>query len=147
MLDATPPSLRLQILKDLLEPSEDAFPQMRSAAIGLCKTSFLRALQTETNIAARNDVFLSPVMLQTIGPYVFKTDPPDLFGAGLEIDAFLESPEPARLVECLGLYYVLVLRDTNNMVCLVFLSSRAHYVLIGGVCSATDRGQRCRPDQ
>lgn len=147
VLDATPPALRLQILKDLLEPSEEAFPQMRSAAIGLVKTSFLRALQAKANVAAGTDVFLSPILLKTVGRYVFRADPPDLFGNELEVDAFLESTEPARLVECLGLYYVLVLRDADNMVCPVFSSAQACYVLNNSVYFTTDWDPGSRLDR
>lgn len=146
VLDATPPALRLQILKDLLEPSEDAFPQMRSAAIGLVKTSFLRALQAKGNAAAGTDVFLSPTLLQTVGRHVFRADPADLFRNELEVDAFLESTEPARLVECLGLYYVLVLRDADNMVCPVFSFGQACYVLNNSVYFTTDWDPRSRLD-
>ena len=39
VLQLTPSVLRLQILRDLVSPSEDASPYMRTAAIGACKRS------------------------------------------------------------------------------------------------------------
>ncbi len=74
VLQLTPSVLRLQILRDLVSPSEDTSPYMRTAAIGLVKE------------------------------------------AVSGVDTLKDSPEPARLVECLNLYYILLLRDVDNRV-------------------------------
>lgn len=112
VLQLTPSVLRLQILRDLISPSEDVSPYMRIAAIGLMKEAVLEAL---SNPKAEN-VFASPRLLQTIGPHVFRLDPPDLLTSIASVDALKSSSEPARLVECLNLYYILLLRDTDNRV-------------------------------
>ncbi|KAI0305271.1 hypothetical protein B0F90DRAFT_1702996 [Multifurca ochricompacta] len=94
VLHLTPSVLRLQILRDLLSPSEYLSPYMRVTAIGLVKEA----------------------ILDTIGPYVFRLDldSPHTLASITGVDAFDDSPEPARLVECLGLYYILLLRDVDN---------------------------------
>ncbi|KAI0042820.1 hypothetical protein FA95DRAFT_1499530, partial [Auriscalpium vulgare] len=117
LLRLTPPPLRLQILADLLSPAEDAFPQMRTAAVGLVKDAVLEALAVSpdaTKTSALASVFGSPLLLQSIGRFVFRSDPADLFSSQPSMDEFQDSPEPARLAECLGFYYVLLLRDTDN---------------------------------
>lgn len=111
VLQLTPSVLRLQILRDLISPSEDASPYMRIAAIGLTKEAVLEALSYPKG----ENVFASPRLLQTIGPHVFRLDPPDLL-TSIAVDALKSSSEPARLVECLNLYYILLLRDTDNRV-------------------------------
>ena len=112
VLQLTPSVLRLQTLRDLISPSEDASPYMRVAAIGLIKEAVLEAL----SCPKADNVFASPHLLQTIGPHVFRLDTPDLLTSIASVDALKGSSEPARLVECLNLYYILLLRDTNNMV-------------------------------
>lgn len=100
----------------MLEPAEDAFPQMRAAAIGLVKSSFLRAIQSQHG---KDDVFASRALVGTVGGYVFRPNPPNLFeDEKLEMEEFIESEnqEAVRLVECLGLYYVVLLRDSENKV-------------------------------
>ena len=98
---------------------------MRVAAMGLVKESVLTALEgarpstaeepdyTETNV----DVFASPQLLTQIGRYILRSEPPDLLSQKPEtfdVAAFLESSEPVRLTECLGLYYALLARDVSN---------------------------------
>lgn len=112
VLQLTPPIVRLQILRDLVSPSEDASPYMRTAAIGLVKEAVLEGLSCPKG----ENVFASPFLLQTIGPYVFRLDPPDLLASIAGVGELKDSPEPARLVECLNLYYVLLLRDVDNRV-------------------------------
>ncbi|KAF8147764.1 hypothetical protein K438DRAFT_1910519 [Mycena galopus ATCC 62051] len=86
------------------------FPQMRVAAVGLVKEAALDALRDD-----KPSVFASPIFLVVFGPVLFRSDPVDLFHApDLALSALDESMEPARLVECLSLYYVLLLRDTLN---------------------------------
>ncbi|KAH8984949.1 hypothetical protein EDB92DRAFT_1802815, partial [Lactarius akahatsu] len=110
VLQIAPPMLRLQVLRDLMSPSEDTSPRMRNAAIGLVKDSVLEALSHPKT----ESVFASPFLLQTIGPFIFRLESPDLLATIDGVDASNDSPELARLVECLGLYYVLLLRDVEN---------------------------------
>lgn len=112
VLQLAPSVLSLQILRDLVSPSEDVSPYMRTAAIGLIKEAVLEAL----SCPKAENVFASPLLLQTIGPHVFRLDPPDLLTSFASIEELKSSPEPARLVECLNLYYILLLRDVNNRV-------------------------------
>jgi hypothetical protein len=112
VLQLTPSVLRLQILRDLVSPSEDASPYMRTAAIGLVKEAVLEAVSHPKT----ENVFASPFLLQTIGPHVFRLDPSVLLDSIGEVDALKDSPEPARLVECLNLYYILLSRDVDNRV-------------------------------
>jgi Uncharacterised protein family, YAP/Alf4/glomulin len=112
VLQLTPSVLRLQILRDLVSPSEDGSPYMRTAAIGLVKEAVLEAVSHPKT----EDVFASPFFLQTIGPHVFRLDPPVLLDSIGDVDALKDSPEPARLVGCLNLYYILLSRDVDNRV-------------------------------
>jgi hypothetical protein len=112
VLHIAPPMLRLQVLRDLVSPSEDTSPHMRTAAIGLVKESVLEAISHPKT----DNVFASPFLLQTIGPHIFRLDSPDLLATIDGAEAANGSPELARLVECLGLYYILLLRDVENRV-------------------------------
>ncbi len=112
VLQLTPSVLRLQILRDLVSPSEDTSPYMRTAAIGLVKEAVLEAVSHPKT----ENVFASPFLLQTIGPHVFRLDPLVLLDSISGVDTLKDSPEPARLVECLNLYYILLLRDVDNRV-------------------------------
>jgi len=111
VLQLTPSVLRLKILRDLVSPSENASPYMRTAAIGLVKEAVLEAVLHPTE-----NVFASPSLLQTIGPHVFRLEPPVLLDSIGGVDALKDSPEPARLVGCLNLYYILISRDVDNRV-------------------------------
>ncbi|KAJ7053285.1 hypothetical protein C8F01DRAFT_552006 [Mycena amicta] len=108
ILSLTPPELRIQILKDLV--SDTQFPQMRVAAVGLVKESVLDALSHEKSAS----LFASPHFLQVFGPVLLRPDPLDFFRPELALHDITESSEPARLVECLSLYYILLLRDKSN---------------------------------
>ncbi|OCH84611.1 hypothetical protein OBBRIDRAFT_829379 [Obba rivulosa] len=109
VLHLAPSLLRLELLHGLLTDSA-APPQMRVAAVGLVKEAVLEALA-----GSSQDVFVSPLFLGTLGPVLFRTDPPDLLsGSGLLLEEFLESSEPLRLVESLGLFYLLLKRDVRN---------------------------------
>ncbi|KAF7328900.1 hypothetical protein MVEN_02519700 [Mycena venus] len=108
-LSLTPPELRLRILKDLVTDTE--FPQMRVAGVGLIKEAVLEALSRED----RPSVFASPIFLQVFGPVLLRPDPVDLFLHNeLSLSDLEDSMEPTRLVECLSLYYILLLRDNSN---------------------------------
>lgn len=119
VLTLTPSPLRLHLLQGLLTDSESS-PQMRVAAVGLVREAVLEALATSPGSAeSSRNVFASPLLLQTIGPIVLSTNPPDLLTAGnLQPKDFLGSSEPLRLVECLAFYYVLLQRDIHNRVSL-----------------------------
>ncbi|KAI0037221.1 hypothetical protein K488DRAFT_75526 [Vararia minispora EC-137] len=115
LLQLSPSALRLQVLKELLAPSEDAFPQMRVSAIGLAKEFIVDSLGRHSKDRKNCPcIFATPIVLQAIGPFVFRPDPPDLLSPVPCLNEFVELPESKRLVECLGLYYVLLLRDVDN---------------------------------
>ena len=105
------PQLRFQHLVEYTRDSE--YPQMRVASVGLVKEALLQAF---TRPDGKDNVFLSPLFLRTFGPILFRPDPPDLLSSALALKDFQETHEPARLVECLSLYYVLVQRDERNLV-------------------------------
>ncbi|KAI0646409.1 hypothetical protein C8Q79DRAFT_962504 [Trametes meyenii] len=107
VLGLSPPPVRFQVLKDLLS-DEDMPPQIRIAAVGLLKEAVLEGLSADDP-----NVFASGHLLPTFGPIVLQPDPPDALDA-VNVDDFLDGPEPLRLVECLGLYYVLLQRDRQN---------------------------------
>ena len=129
ILQIAPAMLRLQVLRDLISPSEDISPHMRTAAIGLVKESVLEALSHPKT----DNLFASPFLLQTIGPHIFRLDLPDLLAAIGGLDEANDNPEPARLVECLGLYYILLMRDVENKVrtisCRVFIRTQIGWIL------------------
>jgi Uncharacterised protein family, YAP/Alf4/glomulin len=139
VLQLTPSVLRLQILQDLVSPSEDASPHMRTAAIGLVKEAVLEALSSQQV----ENVFSTPLLLQTIGPYVFRLDPPDILASITGIDALKNSPEPGRLVECLGLYYILLSRDIGNRVRVSYITSLFSLKEMGAVRPVSGILERC----
>lgn len=118
-LSLTGPPLRVQILMDMLtEPAHP--PQTRIAAISLTKESVLHALNG-TNIlpviSPLEDIFGTSRFLDILGPVLFRPDPHDLFdNPSFDLDEFIYSTEPNRLIECLAFYYVLIQRDTENRV-------------------------------
>lgn len=110
LLSMTPPALRMEVLAELAAKSE--FPQMRVAAVGLVKDAILEALQSPSG-----NPFASPIFLRAFGPILFRPNPQDLLtSATTTLDEFEESQESKRLLECLSLYYVLLERDTQNLV-------------------------------
>ncbi|KAG7093852.1 hypothetical protein E1B28_007491 [Marasmius oreades] len=98
--------LRMQILKTLT--SDYGNLPMRTAAVGLVKESIIAALDS------KSDVFASPMFLKTFGSVLFVPDPPGLFNNSTMNSSDEGRNEMARLTECLGLYYVLVVRDRAN---------------------------------
>ncbi|KAG8982919.1 hypothetical protein FRB93_007740 [Tulasnella sp. JGI-2019a] len=101
-------TIRLQLLDELC--NECPYPQMRVAAIGLAKKSILEALQSEQTSSLLASPEVLPMVLKILTP-----NPPDLFTSpSTTPEMFLESHEPGRLVEALGLFYVLNQRDTSN---------------------------------
>lgn len=91
---------------------------MRVAAVGLVKDAVLEALLPPSGSTSAQNVFASPMFMRVFGPLLFRPSPPDLFdmGAQLNIEEFLDSPEPKRIVEVLSLYYVVLLRDKAGSV-------------------------------
>lgn len=114
LLSSTAPELRLQVLTELT--TDDEFPQMRVAALGLVKEAALEGL--ETSQGSKPNLFASSFFLRALGPVFLRSNPPDLFSSDPDLSAqdFQESTEPPRLVECLSLYYVLLRRDHQNQV-------------------------------
>jgi hypothetical protein len=114
ILVASEPQLRFRHLVELTSDSE--FPQMRVASVGLVKEALLEALSLPPSNA--ENIFLTSLFLRSFGTILFRPNPSDLFtSANLTLSEFQESHEPQRLVECLSLYYVLLLRDKSNLVC------------------------------
>lgn len=124
--------------------NESPFPQMQSAAIGILRNVVARSLPPRTRTApapasAPPSVFASPSLFESFSRIIFSVRPEGLLNSFAEsseekpdaqatrtfVVAFSESPEPARLVEALGLYYILLAGDSTNQV-----SSR----LRGNIC-------------
>lgn len=118
LLSVADPWLRFHHLVEYTRDSE--YPQMRVAAVGLVKDTLIKSLSSPD---AKDDPFCSPLFLRSFGPVLFRPDPQDLLSETLTLDEFQETPEPGRLVECLSLYYVVIQRDTQNVVCGLVLSS------------------------
>ena len=133
VLGLSPSPLRFRFLQDLLS-DEDLPPQMRVAAVGLLKDAVLEGLASSDK-----NIFASPHLLAVFGPLVLRPQPPDLFDSVL-LDDFLESPEALRLVECLGFYYVLLLRDVQNRV----RSQHTAALPSTGLTIRIDRRSECR---
>lgn len=112
VLGLSPSPVRFQLLKELLS-DEDTPPQMRTAAVGLLKEAVMEGLSADAQ-----SVFASPLLLSTFGPIILRPDPPDILDTATRED-FLDGPEPLRLVECLGFYYVWFQRDRDNRVSLL----------------------------
>jgi hypothetical protein len=100
----------LALLSDLLTAFSTP-EQMRVVCVGLVKEAVLTALSS-----SEPSPFASPLMLQTLGPVLFRPDPVNLFEKEVELAEFVDSGEPKRLTECLSFYYVLLMRDAHNVV-------------------------------
>ncbi|KAK7449643.1 hypothetical protein VKT23_013118 [Stygiomarasmius scandens] len=104
--------------------------QMQIAAVGLVKEAVLEALSSTPTLSSSRNVFATPKFLQTFGPVLFATQPQNYFETlvqriqGLPRTAedywdqlrkeLEKEAELTRLVECMSLYYVLLLRDVQN---------------------------------
>lgn len=108
----------MQVLKELLTPvadgeTEGVSDQMRVAAIGLVKEAVLEALSAQAH--DNDNLFASPTFMEVFASLLFvprlslDSDPES------ELETFLDSPEPLRLVEALGLYYVVLQRDKTGV--------------------------------
>ena len=109
VLGLAPSPIRFRLLQELLT-DEDLPVQMRVATVGLLKEAVLESLSK-----ASDNMFASPLLLATFGPIVLRPEDPNHFNS-ISLEDFMESAEPLRLVECLGFYYVLLLRDVHNRV-------------------------------
>ena len=118
ILSSSDPPLRLQILQDLCTNSE--FPQMRVAAVGLVKEAIMEAF----SVSETPNLFASPRFLQVMGPTIFRPSPKDFFLAKPSLEELRQSSEPPRLVECLSLLYILLLRDKKNKVRVTLCEAR-----------------------
>jgi len=117
LLVASEPQLRFRHLLELTSDSE--FPQMRVASVGLVKEALLQALSLPPS---SENIFLTSLFLHSFGPILFRPNPSDLFmSENLTCSEFQDSHESQRLVECLSLYYVLLLRDKSNLVSPLFV--------------------------
>lgn len=113
VLALSPSPIRLRLLKDLVTDEDESMQQMRAAAIGLVKEAILEALSTLRTTSGPSNVFSSPVFMQEIGSVLFLKQAEKI---ALDVVEFLESAEPLRLIESMGLLYVLLLRDIDNRV-------------------------------
>ncbi|KAF9491717.1 hypothetical protein BDN71DRAFT_1433725 [Pleurotus eryngii] len=107
LLSLSQPQLRLEILRDLT--SSESAPQMRIAAIGLIKDAIFEGLSSPFP-----DLFASPALFSGLGTILLRPDPPN-FCSDCDYGQMSESPEPSRLVQCLSLYYAVLLRDQKNL--------------------------------
>src|ERR1700722_10829832 len=110
VLSLTPPTLRLQLLVTLT--SDTSPPPMCAAAVGLIKEAVIEALSHDTS----PNILASPLLLQSLAPVLFPPRPRDLFSLIHSTHDLTDSQELSRIVECLSLYYFLLLRDKKNLV-------------------------------
>jgi hypothetical protein len=119
-LSLTPSVVRIQTLRSLVCPEETGLlDNMAVASVGLVKEFVLEAFSLaerpgEENVFATpmfTEVFLPTLFVPRFTPREQTEDVPEK-----ELELFLQSSEPSRLVEVLGLYYLLLKRDTENKV-------------------------------
>ncbi|KAI0088246.1 hypothetical protein BDY19DRAFT_994160 [Irpex rosettiformis] len=125
VLKLTPPSIRIHVLRDLVTHAgqgsdgggaESGGESMTVAGVGLVKDSVLAALGRS---GEGEDVFATPMFSEIFVPVLFvprlpPTAPSTPAKNEDELEAFLASSEPSRLVEVFGLYWLLVKRDMEN---------------------------------
>ncbi|KAG6878062.1 hypothetical protein C0993_000162 [Termitomyces sp. T159_Od127] len=98
----------MQLLRELTV--DENYPQMRVASVGLVREAILEGLSHPPHL------FASPRFFDVFGPIVFRPNPPNLLlDEGLSFESLEESSESARLVESLGTYYTILLRDTDDL--------------------------------
>lgn len=120
-LTKLPLAPRLDILLDLT--TNEDFPQIRGPAVGLVKEAVLEALALPANSASRNP-FASPELLRIFGNVLFRPNPPEFFSEQKTREELAQSLELLRIADCLSFYYVLLQRDNDNRVRLVFSTLR-----------------------
>ncbi|KAI6010136.1 hypothetical protein EDC04DRAFT_813901 [Pisolithus marmoratus] len=111
VLSKVHPTIRLDILLRLT--TDEEFPQMRGAAVGLLKETTLSALSS-ADYSTEPNPFASPTLLRAFGPVLFKTSPPNFLTLNHTREELERSLELLRIIDCLSFYYVLLLRDTKN---------------------------------
>ncbi|KAI6045333.1 hypothetical protein EDC04DRAFT_141381 [Pisolithus marmoratus] len=111
VLSKVHPTIRLDILLRLT--TDEEFPQMRGAAVGLLKEVTLGALSSP-NCSMEPNPFASPTLLRAFGPVLFKTSPPNFLTLSHTREELERSLELLRIIDCLSFLYVLLLRDTKN---------------------------------
>lgn len=119
-LALSPPVMRLDVLKQLIEgdPDEErSTGAMQVAAIGLVREAVVEAFQAPSGTGSQN-IFRSPHILQILGPILLRPSPLDFFSSPSVLTT-LKDPdtfESARLTECVGFYYTILVRDVQNSV-------------------------------
>ncbi|KAJ3980013.1 hypothetical protein F5890DRAFT_1629789 [Lentinula detonsa] len=127
VLGVVPGLVQVEVLAELVE-REGLGWKMRVAAIGLVKDAVLRALERDRGgcSSGNENVMASPRFLQVFAPVLFVLkDFSGKDGEDLERDETVM--ELTRLGEVLGLYYVLVMRDTRNRTGIRDLDNRANF--------------------
>ncbi|KAK7683184.1 hypothetical protein QCA50_013857 [Cerrena zonata] len=111
VLTLSPSLIRMKLLRDLVIDEDESMQQMRVAAVGLVKEAVLEALNAPRTTSGPPNVFISPLLMQEIGSVLFLKQAENIAPTVVK---FLESAEPLRLIESMGLLYVLLLRDVDN---------------------------------
>ncbi|KAJ3746360.1 hypothetical protein DFH05DRAFT_1443242 [Lentinula detonsa] len=127
VLGVVPGLVQVEVLAELVE-REGLGWKMRIAAIGLVRDAVLRALERDRGgcSSGNENVMASPRFLQVFAPVLFVLkDFSGKDGEDLERDEMVM--ELTRLGEVLGLYYVLVMRDTRNRTGIRDLDNRANF--------------------
>ena len=88
---------------------------MRTAAIGLVKEAVLEVFCLAPS-ARESNTFGSPRFMKTFSPLLFRPNPPNLFSSDPSVAELQDSSEHFRLAESLALLYILLRRDTENLV-------------------------------
>ncbi|ESK86248.1 hypothetical protein Moror_16628 [Moniliophthora roreri MCA 2997] len=112
LLKAAEPPLRFQVLRDLAQDKQQGHGKMRVASVSLIKEAMIEALDHENDESL--GMFASPQFLKGFGNIMFTPDPQDFFTRTNEEMTEEMEEELERLTECLGLYYVLIVRDKKN---------------------------------
>ncbi|KZT41633.1 hypothetical protein SISSUDRAFT_1042743 [Sistotremastrum suecicum HHB10207 ss-3] len=107
ILTLTPTVDRLHILADLIE--QFPAPQMRVSAINLTKEAVLQALDDPSP-----SLFASSDFFRSLGPKIFRHEILGPENSSTTQEEFCESAEPARVTECLSLYFIMLRRDRDD---------------------------------
>lgn len=96
--------------------TDDSFPAMRVAAVGLLKDAVVGAFASSHS--GRESPFSSPILVQTFGRLVLRVDPENLFedSSSPVVDDPMLMMQYKRVAECISFYYVLLSLDSENKV-------------------------------
>ncbi|EKM56978.1 uncharacterized protein PHACADRAFT_208146 [Phanerochaete carnosa HHB-10118-sp] len=108
VLALAPALLQLQLLGDMLA-DPDTPAQMHVSGVSLVKEAVLEGLSRD-----EPSPFASPAFMDVFSSLLFRPNLPEARDIEQSLQEFLESPEPSRLVEALGLLFVLLRRDATN---------------------------------